>query len=40
MTENYTLTRKPDKVLCKYWWSESPFDKSIELKIPIYSLNE
>lgn len=32
------LTRKPDSVLVKLWWSESPFDASQELWLPVFSL--
>ena len=33
-----TLTRKPDSILCKYWWSESPFEKNTKLTLPLFSL--
>lgn len=32
------LTRKPDSVLVKFWWSESPFDTNTELWMPVFSL--
>lgn len=37
---SYKLLRKPDEVLCKYWWSESPFDISQDLKIPVLSFRK
>lgn len=32
------LVRKPDSVLIKFWWSESPFDANQELWLPVFSL--
>ena len=34
------LTRKPDSVLTKWWWSESPFDQQQQLRLPVYRLSD
>lgn len=33
-----SLVRKPDSVLVKFWWSESPFNRFEKLLMPIYDL--
>ena len=37
---DYKLIRKPDQVLVKFWWSESPFDIAQDLKIPVLSFRK
>lgn len=32
--------RKPDSVLVKFWWSESAFDKNVDLKVPVMSFRK
>lgn len=34
------IMRKPDSVLTKYWWSESPFQNGTELLIPVLRLDK
>lgn len=34
------ICRKPDSVLTKYWWSESPFQSDAELAIPVLRLDK
>lgn len=46
ITEEWTgtslpvLVRKPDSLLIRHWWSESPFDRFAEIKLPVYKLED
>lgn len=34
------VVRKPDSVLVRRWWSESPFDRFAEIKLPVHRLED